>query len=443
MKNYAVILAAGQGTRMKSSLPKVLHKITGLPMVLHVLKTAQSLGVEKSVVVIADGMDNVRASVAPAPCVVQKKQLGTADAVKPAREELKGVTGNILILYGDTPLIKKETLERMIEKRGEGAAVVVLGFRPKDPARYGRLVVDESGLKEIVEFKDATEEQRKITLCNSGVMCADAQKLFPLLDKVSNDNKAGEFYLTDIVALARKDGGKSMVVEGSEEEMAGANSRADLAMIETIAQERLREKFMTQGVTMIDPKSIYFSHDTELGKDISIEPNVFFGPGAIIRDCVDIKAFCHIEGAIVEEGAKIGPYARLRPGAHIRKDCHIGNFVEIKNATIEEGAKVNHLSYIGDAFVGSKTNIGAGTITCNYDGFFKSRTTIGANAFIGSNTALVAPVAIGDGAIVGAGSTVTKDVAKDALAVGRGQQKQVDGWAAKFREQKKKEKENK
>ncbi|MGN0905489.1 MAG: bifunctional UDP-N-acetylglucosamine diphosphorylase/glucosamine-1-phosphate N-acetyltransferase GlmU [Alphaproteobacteria bacterium] len=432
----AVILAAGQGTRMKSDLPKVLHRVAGRPMILNLLATVDELKADKAVVVVGPGMDNVAAAVAPHPTAVQTKQQGTGDAVKAARAELEGFKGSVLVLYGDTPLIKKETLQEMIRRREEGASVVVLGFRPKDPARYGRLVTDESGLKEIVEFKDATEEQRKITLCNSGVMCIDGEKLFGWLDRLKNNNAAGEFYLTDVVALARQDGFFVAVVEGDAEEVAGVNSRTDLAFIEKIAQKRLREKFMAQGVTLIDPETVYFSYDTVLGRDVVIEPSVFFGAGMTVGNNVEIRAFSHLEGASVHDGAKIGPFARLRPGAEVGEDCHIGNFVEIKNASVEKGAKVNHLSYIGDARIGTKTNIGAGTITCNYDGYFKSRTDIGAGAFIGSNTALVAPVTVGDGAMVAAGSTVTKNIPADALAVARGKQTVFDGWAERFRAQK-------
>lgn len=432
----AVILAAGQGTRMKSDLPKVLHRVAGRPMILNLLATVDELKADKAVVVVGPGMDNVAAAVAPHPTAVQTKQQGTGDAVKAARAELEGFKGSVLVLYGDTPLIKKETLQEMIRRREEDASVVVLGFRPKDPARYGRLVTDESGLKEIVEFKDATEEQRKITLCNSGVMCIDGEKLFGWLDRLKNNNAAGEFYLTDVVALARQDGFFVAVVEGDAEEVAGVNSRTDLAFIEKIAQKRLREKFMAQGVTLIDPETVYFSYDTVLGRDVVIEPSVFFGAGMTVGNNVEIRAFSHLEGASVHDGAKIGPFARLRPGAEVGEDCHIGNFVEIKNASVEKGAKVNHLSYIGDARIGTKTNIGAGTITCNYDGYFKSRTDIGAGAFIGSNTALVAPVTVGDGAMVAAGSTVTKNIPADALAVARGKQTVFDGWAERFRVQK-------
>ncbi len=436
-KICAVVLAAGQGTRMKSDLPKVLHKIAGRPMVCHLLATVDALKAEKAVVVVGPGMDQVAETVAPHRVVVQHKQQGTGDAVKAAREELQGFKGSVLVLYGDTPLIKKETLEEMIRLRENGAAVVVLGFEPSDPGRYGRLIVKDGVLEKIVEFKDASEQEKAVRLCNSGVMCLDGEKLFGWLDRLKNDNAAGEYYLTDIVALARMDGCSAVVVTGTEEEMAGANSRADLAIIEGTVQKRLREKFLAQGVTMTDPDTVYFSYDTVLGKDITIEPSVIFEPGCVVEDNVEIKGFCHFEGTHIRSGAKVGPFARLRPGADVGCGCHIGDFVEIKNAVIENGAKVNHLSYIGDARIGEKTNIGAGTITCNYDGYFKSRTEIGAGAFIGSDTVIVAPCTIGDGAMTAAGSVITKNVEPNAMAVSRGKQTALAGWAEKFREQKK------
>lgn len=436
-KICAVVLAAGQGTRMKSDLPKVLHKIAGRPMVCHLLATVDALNAEKAVVVVGPGMDLVAGAVAPHGVAVQHKQQGTGDAVKAAREELQGFKGSVLVLYGDTPLVKKETLEEMARLRENGAAVVVLGFEPADPGRYGRLIVKDGVLEKIVEFKDASEQEKAVRLCNSGVMCLDGEKLFGWLDRLKNNNAAGEYYLTDVVALARADGCSAVVVTGTEEEMAGANSRADLAMIEGIVQKRLREKFLAQGVTMTDPDTVYFSYDTVLGKDITIEPSVIFEPGCVVEDNVEIKGFCHFEGTHIRSGAKVGPFARLRPGADIGNGCHIGDFVEIKNAVIENGAKVNHLSYIGDARIGEKTNIGAGTITCNYDGYFKSRTEIGAGAFIGSDTVIVAPCTIGDGAMTAAGSVITKDVEPNAMAVSRGKQTALAGWAEKFREQKK------
>lgn len=441
---YAVILGAGLGTRMKSSLPKVMHKIAGQPMVCHLISTVSELNVKDVVVVVGPNMDIITKTVSPCKTVLQSKQQGTGDAVKTTKDILFGKKGHILILFGDTPLIKKETLEQMIfQREHENADVVVLGFKPENPGRYGRLVVENGVLKKIVEFKDASEAEKAITLCNSGVMCVNAEKLFGWLDKLNNNNVAKEYYLTDIVKMANDEGLVTKVVEGSEEEMAGANSRSDLAMIENIAQNRLRQKFLDQGITMIDPSSVYFSFDTKLGKDITIEPNVFFAPGCTVEDNVEIKAFCHFEGAYIHKGAIVGPFARLRPEADIGENCHIGDFVEIKKSKIDTGAKVNHLSYIGDAHIGEKTNVGAGTITCNYDGYFKSKTDIGANAFIGSDTVIVAPCKIGDGAMTAAGSVITKEVETDAMAVGRGRQVSYPGWSKSFREQKQKLKNSK
>ncbi|MCQ2965406.1 MAG: bifunctional UDP-N-acetylglucosamine diphosphorylase/glucosamine-1-phosphate N-acetyltransferase GlmU [Alphaproteobacteria bacterium] len=434
---FAIILGAGQGTRMKSSLPKVMHKIAGLPMVCHLIATTSELHTKDTIVVVGPNMDIITKTVAPCKTVLQEKQQGTGDAVKTTKKFLSGKKGHIFILFGDTPLIKKETLEKMIYQREhENADIVVLGFVPNDPGRYGRLVVENGNLKKIVEFKDASDTEKAITLCNSGVMCVNAEKLFGWIDRLDNNNAAKEYYLTDIVKMATDEGLITKVVEGSEEEMAGANSRSDLAMIENIAQNRLRQKFLDQGITMIDPSSVYFSFDTKMGKDITIEPNVFFAPGCTVEDNVEIKAFCHFEGAYIHKGAIVGPFARLRPEANIGENCHIGDFVEIKKSTIDNGAKVNHLSYIGDAHIGEKTNIGAGTITCNYDGYFKSKTDIGSNAFIGSDTVIVAPCKIGDGAMTAAGSVITKDVENDAMAVGRGRQAAYPGWAKSFREQK-------
>ena len=392
-KLVAVVLAAGQGTRMKSSLPKVLHKVAGRPMINHLLATVDSLNADKAVVVISEGMkESVAKAVAPHSVAVQHEQLGTGDAVKAALPEFENVSGDVLVLYGDTPLIGKETLEKMLEARRNGADVVVLGFTPDDPKRYGRLILDDKGeLTEIVEFKEATDEQKAVRLCNSGILCFDAQKLCGWLKKLKKQPGSGEYYLTETVALARADGCRAVAVEGIEEEMLGVNSREELATMEKIIQRRLRTKFLDQGVTMTDPETVYFSFDTVLGKDVTIEPNVIFETGCVVEDNVEIKGFCHFEGTHIHKNAKVGPFARLRPGADVGEECHIGDFVEIKNATIETGAKVNHLSYIGDARIGSKTNIGAGTITCNYDGFFKSKTDIGAGAFIGSDTVIVAP----------------------------------------------------
>ncbi|CAK0746569.1 UDP-N-acetylglucosamine pyrophosphorylase / Glucosamine-1-phosphate N-acetyltransferase [uncultured Gammaproteobacteria bacterium] len=431
-----VILAAGKGTRMKSDLPKVLHKIAGRSMIGHVLAATAALDPDHILIVTGPNMDAVSAAVTPYPTVIQVNQLGTGDAVRAAAETLRGFNGDVLVLYGDTPLITEATLRRMIEARraARDPAVVVLGMRPADPGAYGRVIVGtDGGVERIVEFLDATPEQRAVGLCNGGLMAFDGARLFGLLDRVRNDNAKGEFYLTDVVALARADGAMVGVVEAPAEELSGVNSRVELAEVEKLIQTRLRRAAMLNGATLTDPDTTYFTFDTKLGRDVVVGPQVVFGPGVTIADRVEIRAFCHLEQTTVETGAQIGPYARLRPGAAIGPDAHIGNFVEIKNATVAAGAKVNHLTYIGDATIGAKANIGAGTITCNYDGTFKHHTEIGAGAFIGSNTALVAPVSVGAGAIVGAGSVITIDVAPDALAVARGRQQSFDGWAERFR----------
>ncbi len=440
-----VILAAGQGTRMKSNLPKVLHRLAGRPLVEYALAAADTLSPALVTVVVGPGMEELAASVAPHPVAVQAEQRGTADAVRTARDALAGFAesgdATILVLYADTPLIRGATLRRMIEARQAGAQIVVLGFRPGDPGAYGRLVMGDGGaLEAIVEFREADEDQRAIGLCNSGVMAVAADRLFGLLDRVGDDNEKGEFYLTDIVGLARSDGLACAVVEGDADEVLGINDRADLARAEAVWQRARREAAMADGVTLTDPDSVWFSHDTIVGRDVAIGPSVIFGPGVTIADNVEIKAFCHIEGAEIGQGAIIGPFARLRPGAQIGDGAHVGNYVEIKNAVLGEGAKANHLAYIGDSDVGAGTNVGAGTITCNYDGFLKHRTVIGANVFIGSNSALVAPVKIGDGAIIAAGSTITGDVPKDTLAIARGRQIDKPGAAKAYRARKRKEK---
>lgn len=438
-----IILAAGKGTRMKSDMPKVLHQVAGRPMIGHVLAAVSALDPDQLVVVVGPGMEEVALAVAPYPTAVQERQRGTADAVRAAFGLLEGFKGDVLVLYGDTPLVGVETLRAMIQARRQPSdpAVVVLGMRPDDPGAYGRLVLNaRGGLEKIVEYLDASEQERAVGLCNGGLMAFDGARMFDLISRIGDDNAKKEFYLTDVVQLARAAGMNCAVVEAAPAEVMGVNSRAELAECEKIVQRRLRRAAMDDGATLIDPDSVTFSFDTKLGRDVVVEPYVVFGPGVRVGDRVNIKAFSHLEQATVSDGVQLGPYARLRPGADVGTEAHIGNFVEIKNARVEPGAKVNHLSYIGDARVGARANIGAGTITCNYDGFFKHRTDIGAGAFIGSNSSLVAPVRIGDGAIVAAGSVVTKDVDPNALAVARGQQKAVDGFAEKFRKQKAAEK---
>ncbi|HEY4343390.1 MAG TPA: bifunctional UDP-N-acetylglucosamine diphosphorylase/glucosamine-1-phosphate N-acetyltransferase GlmU [Parvibaculum sp.] len=433
-----IILAAGKSTRMKSALPKALHMIAGRPMLGHVLNAVATLGNSQTVLVVGPAMDDVanyaRELISDLAVAIQENQRGTGDAVKAALPKIQSSAGVALIIFGDTPLIRAETLAEMATACGTETPVVVLGFEADDPASYGRLVLDAKGLlTRIVERKDANEDELRITLCNGGAMAIRLEHLHGLLGKLRDGNKAGEFYLTDVVEHACAGNLACAVVRAPEADIQGVNSRADLANVEAEMQRRLRRRAMEQGVTLSDPETIYLSVDTVLGQDVIIGQNVIIGPGVEIASGVTIKPFCHIEGGKIAEGAQIGPFARIRPGSDIGRDAHIGNFVETKKAKIEEGAKVNHLSYIGDARVGARANIGAGTITCNYDGFNKHFTNIGAGAFIGSNSSLVAPVKIGDGAYTGSGSVITKDVAPDALAVERSKQFEKTGWAAAFR----------
>jgi len=438
-----IILAAGKGSRMVSALPKPLHKLAGLPLVGHVIAAAEALKPEKIIVVTAPDMPEMNDAVKPHTTAIQSVANGTGGAALAAKDALAGFDGDILIVYGDTPLVTSNTMQRMVDIRRQFPAVGLTysGMIPADPGRYGRMVMDDDGtLKKIVEFKDATEAEKKITLCNGGIVCADGLKLFEWLSQVGNDNAQKEYYLTDLPQIARRDNRTTHVVEVPCAEMEGVNTRVELAQLEARVQNTLREKHMLNGVTLTDPASTFFSMDTLIGEDVTVGPNVVFGPGVVISRDVDILPFCHIEGAAVAPGATIGPFARLRPGTHIGPDAKVGNFVETKNANIGAGAKASHLTYLGDAEVGENANIGAGTITCNYDGFFKSKTVIGKDAFIGSNSALIAPVTIGEGAIVGAGSAIAKDVPAHALALTRSEQVQKNGWAAGFREQKAAEK---
>ncbi len=438
-----IVLAAGKGTRLKSDKPKVLHRIAGRSLIGHVLAALAPLKPERQVVVISPGQDDVAAEAGEAEIAVQVEPRGTGDAVRAALGALGGFTGTVLVAFGGDPMTTTATLRELASARdGDNPPdVVVLGFETGNPDRYGRLVQDSGGrLERIVEFSEADGIDRPVRLYNAGIMAIDGAKLADLLAGLTTNNAKGEFYLTDIVALARARGGYVSVVEAPEEETLGVDSRADLARAEALMQARLRTAALEAGVTLVAPETVFFSHDTVIGRDTVVHPNVTFGPGVAIGAGVEIKSFCHLEQARVADGAVIGPYARLRPGAEIGTGAHIGNFVEVKAATIGPGAKANHLSYIGDASVGAGANIGAGTITCNYDGFGKLRTEIGAGAFIGSNTALVAPVSIGDGAIVGAGSTVTKSVPADALAVVRGEAKLLPGGAERFRSRRKKDK---
>jgi bifunctional UDP-N-acetylglucosamine pyrophosphorylase / glucosamine-1-phosphate N-acetyltransferase len=432
-----VVLAAGKGTRMKSDLPKVMHEIAGKPMLRHVIDTCARLSPDHVVVVAGPGMPSVEAAAAPHALAHQVEQRGTGHAVGCARPAFGDKSfDEVLVVYGDTPLITAETLGRMVEERRRSdAAVVVLGMRVAPPNAYGRLVLDAAGnLDAIVEAAEASAEILALDLCNSGVMVIDGKALFPLVDRVKDDNSKGEFYLTDIVGIARDDGRLARVVEAPVEELVGVNSRADLAAAEAILQQRLRAAAMTGGATLVDPASVFLAADTVLGRDVVIAPHVVFGPGVTVGDRVQIKSFSHIEGSKIGAGAIIGPFARLRPGTKLAEDVHIGNFVELKNAEIGRGAKANHLTYLGDATIGAGTNIGAGTITVNYDGFGKYRTEIGEKAFIGSHSSLIAPIKIGDGAMTAAGSVVTSDVAADAIAIGRARQVDKPGRAARFRD---------
>ncbi|MCX8232072.1 MAG: bifunctional UDP-N-acetylglucosamine diphosphorylase/glucosamine-1-phosphate N-acetyltransferase GlmU [Alphaproteobacteria bacterium] len=434
----AIILAAGKGTRMRSSLPKVMHPIGGRPMVNHLLSTVASAGIDRVVVVVSPDMSDVTGALGKADIAVQEQALGTGHAAQCAMASLEGFDGTILILFGADPLISTTTLERLIAARrgADAPSLVVLGFRPTDPAQYGRLVVNDAGqLERIVEYWDADEATRAINLCNSGAVAADATTLATLLACLGNDNAKGEYYLTDIVGLARQDGAQCTVVEGDPDELVGIDTREDLARAEAGFQAKARRAALAGGATLIDPETVWFSFDTEIGQDVIVEPNVFLGPGVKIGDGVSIKAFSHLEGCVVRDGATVGPFARLRPGADIGAQAKIGNFVEVKKSQIHRGAKVSHLTYIGDATVGENANIGAGTITANYDGFRKAQTEIGADASIGSNVVLVAPVKVGRGATIGAGTVVRKDVADDALRVTdtRGIEATHDGWSNKKR----------
>ncbi len=420
---------------MESNLPKVLHHIGAAPMLLHVLRTATKLEPENTIVVAGPGADAVSAVASShdpkTQIVLQPEQRGTGDAVLQAKEALAETAGNIIVLYGDTPFIKPETLLALTEAR-RSADVVVLGFEPADPDQYGRLVMKDGQVLRIVEYKDASETERAIRFCNSGVVCANSQLLFSLLDAVKNDNVAGEYYLTDIVQLANKRQLTVSAVHCEEAETLGVNSRAELAQAEEVFQTRSRAEMLAQGVTLIAPNTVYFAYDTVIGRDSKIEPNVVFGAGVSVENNAQIRSFSHLEGCHVSSGAVVGPYARLRPGTKLAANVKIGNFVEVKNAQIDNGAKVNHLSYIGDATIGTDSNIGAGTVTCNYNGISKHHTEIGSATFIGSNTMLVAPVNIGDGAMTASGSVITKDVAAGALAVARAKQHNKSGLATKL-----------
>jgi bifunctional UDP-N-acetylglucosamine pyrophosphorylase/glucosamine-1-phosphate N-acetyltransferase len=434
----AIILAAGLGRRMRSSLPKVMHRAAGRTLIGHVLSTLSALGPSSAVVVVGPGEDAVveetRRYMPDALTVVQSERKGTGHAALTAAPMLEAFTGKILILFGDCPNVSPGALRALLDQVTAKMPLAVLAFRAADPHGYGRLIQDSKGdLIDIREELDASHGERKIDLCNSGIMALDADLMRKLLARLDNRNAKGEYYLTDLVPVARKAGAQIAFAVCPEAEVAGVNTRAQLAEIEMAMQKVLRSRAMEGGATLTSPETVFLSADTRLGKDVIIEPNVFIGPAVEIADDVTIRSFCHLEGATIARGAVVGPFARLRPGARIGEHAHIGNFVEIKNASVESGAKINHLSYVGDARVGEKANIGAGTITCNYDGVAKYFTDIGAGAFIGSNSALVAPVKIGEGAYIGSGSVIDRDVEADSLALERAQMVVKPGWAARFR----------
>ncbi len=434
----AIVLAAGEGTRMRTSVPKVLHEIGSRPLIAHVLAAADAAGCGEIAVVVGPNhaaVEKLARDVAPqAQIFEQRERLGTAHAVLAARKAIERGVEEIVVMFADTPLVRPQTLAALRGALSDGVAVAVLGFQAADPTGYGRLLTKGGELIAIREERDASAGEKRITLCNAGLMALSGKHALAILDRIGNANAKGEYYLTDAVAIARDMGLKAAAIETSEDDVRGINTKAQLAEAEAVLQQRLRGAAMEAGVTLVAPETVFLSADTQFGKDITIEPNVVFGPGVTVEDGATIRAFSHLEGARVGKGARVGPFARLRPGADLGADVHIGNFVEVKAATIEAGAKANHLAYIGDARVGEGANVGAGTITCNYDGVAKHHTDIGKGAFIGSNSALVAPVKIGDGAYVGSGSVVTKNVPPDSLAVARAPQVTKEGWAKRLRQ---------
>lgn len=444
MRDFAaVILAAGKGTRMKSDLHKVLHPIGGRAMLDHLLDSFAALAPARTVVVAGDRFDQLERALGGRgiDIAIQEPQLGTAHAALMANDALAGFTGDVLVCFGDCPMLKAATVARMTAELAKGAKVVVLGFRPRDTLAYGRIIADPDGqVRKMVEHKDASEAERAVDLCNSGVIVAHSSDMWRLLQAVGNDNAAGEYYLPDVATGAIAEGAKVVVVETDAAEVAGINSRGELAEAEAQWQAFKREEAMANGASLRAPETVFFSYDTDLGRDVTVEPNVVFGPGVSVADGAIIRAFCHLEGAQVGPGCEVGPFARLRPGAVMQAKSKVGNFVEMKKAVLGEGAKANHLTYLGDAEIGAGANIGAGTITCNYDGYFKHKTVIGARAFIGSNSALVAPVRIGADAIVAAGSTVSRDVDEGELRMVRAEQLVKPGWADRFHDAMKKKK---
>ncbi|HVV81323.1 MAG TPA: bifunctional UDP-N-acetylglucosamine diphosphorylase/glucosamine-1-phosphate N-acetyltransferase GlmU [Pseudolabrys sp.] len=434
----AIVLAAGEGTRMRSAKPKVLHEIGGETLLAHVLHAVTKAGGARVAVVIGPNLqsvaDEARRAVPTAEIFEQTERRGTAHAVLAAKAALAKGADDVLVLFGDTPLVRADVLTRLRQAIADGAGVALLGFKPADPTGYGRLIMKGGELIAVREDRDANADEKKITLCNGGLMALAGNSALAILDKVGNANSKGEYYLTDAVAIAREMGLKAVAIDAEEDDVRGINTKGQLSEAENVLQKRLRAAAMEAGVTLVAPETVFLAADTKFGKDVTVEPYVVFGPGVTVEDGATIRSFSHLEGAKVGKGARVGPYARLRPGADLGQDVHIGNFVEVKAATIEAGAKANHLAYIGDARVGEKTNIGAGTITCNYDGFAKHKTEIGKGAFIGTNTSLVAPVKVGDGAYIGSGSVITTDVPAGALALERSQQTVKEGWARKFRD---------
>ncbi|NOJ50372.1 bifunctional UDP-N-acetylglucosamine diphosphorylase/glucosamine-1-phosphate N-acetyltransferase GlmU [Bradyrhizobium archetypum] len=438
--SLTVVLAAGEGTRMRSALPKVLHQVAGQSLLAHVLDAApHGTGASLAVVIGPDHKavaDEVRRVRADAATFVQAERLGTAHAVLAAREAIARGADDLLVAFGDTPLISAETFARLRAPLEQRAALAVLGFRAADPTGYGRLLLDGDRLVAIREHADATAEERKVTLCNAGVMAFDGRRALEILDRIGNANSKGEYYLVDAVEIVREMGLEAVVIETSEDEVRGINNKTQLAEAEAVMQARLRQAALDAGVTLVAPETVYLAADTKFGSDVTIEPFVVIGPGVTIGDGAVIHSFSHIVLSSIGKNALVGPFARMRPGSSLGEGAKIGNFVETKAATIEAGAKINHLSYVGDAHVGAKANLGAGTITCNYDGFFKHKTTIGEGAFIGTHASLVAPVKIGNGAYIGSGSVITKDVPDDAMAVERSPQTNREGGAARYREMK-------
>lgn len=439
-KTAAIILAAGKGTRMKSSMPKVLHPVANEPMITHVLRACDGIESKNTMVVIGEGMDTLAYQVAPARTVIQKSQNGTGDAAKSARSVLENFEGSVFILLGDVPLIQSKTLQKL-QSVSEETGLAVLGFETQSPHGYGRLITGGSRfVSEIVEEKDCTRDQKEITLCNSGAFCVDGKRLFDWLDRIENNNAQGEYYLTDIVAVAAKDGVQCGYVTASEDEVMGINSRAQLAQAEAILQSRLRMRAMDNGVTMIDPQTVYLSADAQISSDVVIEPNVYIGTGVSIGSGTTIHAFSHLEQCTIGEDSNVGPFARVRPKSKIGNHVSIGNFIEVNRSELKDGAKSKHISYLGDAIIGEKSNIGAGTIIANYDGFMKHETVLGEGVFVGSNSTLISPLKIEKGAIIAAGSVVTENIGADDLAISRAQQNNLDGWAKDYRARKEEEK---